>query len=170
MLAGTTEKHLCLLEFTDRRMLETQLKRLTWRLNCTFIPGSNGVTEEVARQINDYFAGRLKEFTVPISTPGTAFQQKVWRLLMQIPYGHTRSYGDQAKAIDNPRAVRAVARANGDNRIAIIIPCHRVIGADGNLCGYGGGLWRKKYLLNLERKFSLADCSPARQNEPEVRQ
>lgn len=170
MLVGASEKYLCLLEFTDRRMLETQLKRLTRKMNCAFVPGSNSITEEVNLQIREYFAGRLKKFSAPIATPGTSFQQAVWRQLTKIPYGQTRSYGEQAKAIAQPRAVRAVARANGDNRIAIIIPCHRVIGANGNLCGYGGGLWRKKYLLNLERKFSLADGKPEPQNEPEVRQ
>ncbi len=151
MLCGTTDEGLCLLEFVDRRMLETQLKRLTQRLNAVFVPGTNSFTEETARQIDEYFKGRRKNFSIPLVTPGTDFQQKVWNQLMEIPYGSTRSYEEQAIAIENPKAVRAVARSNGDNRIAIIIPCHRVIGKDGTLCGYGGGLWRKKYLLELEQ-------------------
>jgi AraC family transcriptional regulator of adaptative response/methylated-DNA-[protein]-cysteine methyltransferase len=153
MLAGTTNNGLCLLEFIDRRMLETQLKRIRKHLNATIIPGSNDYTEMVSRQIGEYFNGKRKEFSIPLQTPGTEFQQKVWNQLKRIPYGSTRSYEKQAIAINRPKAVRAVARANGDNRIAIIIPCHRVIAKDGNLCGYGGGIWRKKYLLDLEHKF-----------------
>ncbi len=92
------------------------------------------------------------DFDVPLQLPGTDFQVKVWEELMKIPFGSTRSYKEQAIALNNPKAVRAVARANGDNRIAIIIPCHRVIGSDGKLVGYGGGVWRKQYLLNLEKR------------------
>jgi len=151
MITGTTDESLCLLEFIDRRMLETQLQRLQKFYNATFVPGSNKITEQTAAEIEQYFDGDLKEFTVPLDVPGSEFQQKVWKQLMEIPYGKTRSYKDQAIAIGNLKAIRAVATANGDNRIAILIPCHRVIGSDGSLTGYGGGLWRKKYLLNLER-------------------
>jgi len=91
--------------------------------------------------------------TLPLDIRGTPFQEKAWSALLKIPYGETRSYADQARAVDNPAAVRAVAKANGDNRISIIIPCHRVIGSDGKLTGYGGGLWRKQYLLDLESGF-----------------
>lgn len=153
MLAGATAEDLCLLEFGDRRMLETQLKRLKRRLNAAFVPGSNGVTAMVALQLQEYFEGDRTCFEVPLITPGTDFQQTVWTELCRIPYGETRSYEDQAIAIDRRDALRAVARANGDNRIAIIIPCHRVIAKNGTLCGYGGGLWRKKYLLELEQKY-----------------
>lgn len=151
MLIGTTDDALCLLEFIDRRMLETQLQRLQKYFNCTFVPGSNEITEQTAGEIEEYFDGDRKEFTVPLNIPGSDFQQSVWKQLTEIPYGKTRSYKEQAIAIGNLKAIRAVATANGDNRIAIIIPCHRVIGSDGSLTGYGGGLWRKKYLLNLER-------------------
>ena len=154
MIAGTTDEALCLLEFVDRRMLETQLKRLTKRLNCTFVPGSNAITEKASKQLDEYFEGKRKDFDLPLVTPGTEFQNSVWKQLRTIPYGQTRSYEEQATAINNPKAVRAVARSNGDNRIAIIIPYHRVIAKDGTLCGYGGGLWRKKYLLELEEKYS----------------
>jgi AraC family transcriptional regulator of adaptative response/methylated-DNA-[protein]-cysteine methyltransferase len=104
----------------------------------------------LSKQLKQYFAGTLTEFTVPLDLPGTEFQQQVWHVLQTIPFGKTRSYQQQAEAINNPKAVRAVAKANGDNRISIIIPCHRVIGKNGQLTGYGGGLWRKQRLLELE--------------------
>jgi AraC family transcriptional regulator of adaptative response/methylated-DNA-[protein]-cysteine methyltransferase len=151
MLAGATDKGVCLLEFMDRRMLNTQLKILTKKLNCNFTPGSNNYLVQLAQQLNKYFNGRLNKFTLPLITPGTEFQNKVWDALIKIPAGETISYEELAKRIGYPSAIRAVAKSNGDNRIAIIIPCHRVIGKDGNLTGYGGGLWRKKYLIELER-------------------
>ena len=151
-LAGATEEGVCLLEFTDRRMLETQIKRLKKRLNSELLPGKSKFFEPLSRQLQEYFEGKRKEFSIPLVTPGTDFQKTVWRELQTIPYGKTRSYEAQANAIGNPKAVRAVARANGDNRIAILIPCHRVIGKDGSMTGYGGKIWRKEYLLELERK------------------
>lgn len=150
MLAGATEEGICLLEFVDRRMLETQLQRIKKLLNADLMPGTNGHFEELNQQITEFFAGKRKQFTIPLVLDGTAFQKRVWRELMEIPYGNTRSYKEQAEKINSPQAVRAVAKANGDNRIAIIVPCHRVIGSNGKLVGYGGGLWRKQYLLNLE--------------------
>jgi AraC family transcriptional regulator of adaptative response/methylated-DNA-[protein]-cysteine methyltransferase len=152
MLAGATEDGICLLEFIDRRMLGTQIERLKKTLKAEFIPGTNPHFEALNQQISEYFEGTRKEFSLPLVTSGTPFQEKVWRVLQEIPYGSTRSYKEQAERIGNPNAVRAVARANGDNRIAIIIPCHRVIGSDGSLTGYGGGLWRKRYLLDLEEQ------------------
>lgn len=154
MLAGATGQGICLLEFVDRRMLETQLKRLRKLIGAEFIPGASPHFEQLNLEITEYFEGQRQDFTVPLVLPGTPFQQKVWEALRTIPYGATRSYKEQAEVLGNPSAVRAVAKANGDNRIAIIIPCHRVIGADGKLVGYGGGLWRKQYLLNLEREHS----------------
>lgn len=151
MLAGSTEEALCLLEFADRRMLETQLKRVAQQLSAILVPGETPVTARVADELGAYFAGNLRAFSIPLEPAGTPFQQEVWAELRTIPYGETRSYGEQARRIGKPDSVRAVARANGDNRIAIIIPCHRVIGADGKLTGYGGGLWRKQRLLELER-------------------
>lgn len=150
MLVGATDDALCLLEFVDRRKLETQLERITTRLRVTLLPGSNPITAETERQVGAYFDRRLTEFSLPLEAPGTEFQQVVWTALQAIPYGTTVSYGEVARRIGRPTAVRAVAGANGDNRIAILIPCHRVIGADGTLTGYGGGLWRKKRLLDLE--------------------
>ena len=150
MLAGTTREGLCLLEFLDRRMLRTQLIRLADHLNCTFVPGPSAVHAQVKTELDAYFAGTLRAFSVPLLTPGSPFQKTVWEALCTVPFGQTYSYGDLARRIGNPRAVRAVARANGDNRIAIMIPCHRIIGADGTLTGYGGGLWRKRWLLRHE--------------------
>ena len=155
MLAGASEDGICLLEFVDRRMLETQLKRLNRLLKAEIVPGFSKHFEALNTQLEEYFSGRRREFDLPLVLAGTSFQQKVWAGLQLIPYGSTRSYKEQAEIIGQPSAVRAVARANGDNRIAIIIPCHRVIGADGKLVGYGGGLWRKQYLLNHEIRHAL---------------
>ncbi|MCP4247349.1 MAG: methylated-DNA--[protein]-cysteine S-methyltransferase [bacterium] len=151
LLAGATSQGLCLLEFADRPALETQLTTLSRRLDCTVVPGSNTHIDLVRDELGGYFAGRLTEFTVPLVVSGTPFQETVWARLQRIPYGQTTSYGRLAKAIGHPGAQRAVGRANGANRIAIIIPCHRVVQSDGQLRGYGGGLWRKQHLLDLER-------------------
>jgi AraC family transcriptional regulator of adaptative response/methylated-DNA-[protein]-cysteine methyltransferase len=152
MLAAGTDEALCLLEFVDRPMLETQLRRVQNRLGAVLVPGPSAAIRQAERELAEYFAGERREFTVPLSVPGTPFQQRVWDALRAIPYGAVRSYAQQARAVQAPQAVRAVARANGDNRIAILIPCHRVMGSDGALTGYGGGLWRKQRLLDLERE------------------
>lgn len=152
VFAAAAEEGICLLEFSDRKMLETELKLLSKILNANIIQGNNPHFDLLKRELDEYFKGRNKKFTVPLFTPGTEFQQAVWKELQNIPYGTTRSYKQQAIALKKPEAVRAVANANGMNRIAIIIPCHRVIGNDGSLVGYGGGLWRKKWLLDLEKK------------------
>jgi AraC family transcriptional regulator of adaptative response/methylated-DNA-[protein]-cysteine methyltransferase len=151
MFACASKQGLCLLEFTDRRMLETEFKDLRKRLNAVILPGDNPFLDQVQNEIRQYFEGERIQFSVPLQTPGTDFQQSVWKGLQEIPYGQTRSYKQQAQALGNPNATRAVASANGQNRIAIIIPCHRVIGSDGSLVGYGGGLQRKKWLLELEK-------------------
>lgn len=152
MVAIASEQGLCLLEFGDRRMLESEFTDLQRRLDAVLLPGSNAFTQEAIRQIKEYFSGGRKTFTVVLHTPGTAFQQRVWEELRKIPYGEIRSYGEIAAGLDASKAVRAVGTANGMNRIAIMIPCHRVIGADGALTGYGGGLWRKDWLLKHERE------------------
>jgi AraC family transcriptional regulator, regulatory protein of adaptative response / methylated-DNA-[protein]-cysteine methyltransferase len=151
MLVGATNDAVCLLEFVDRRMLQTQIRRLAGRLDCAFAPGTNPVIDLAVDELEAYFAGTLHRFTMPIHTPGTDFQAAVWNRLLEIPYGTTVSYSDVARALGRASAVRAVARANGDNRIAIVVPCHRVVGSDGRLTGYGGGLWRKQKLLDHER-------------------
>jgi AraC family transcriptional regulator of adaptative response/methylated-DNA-[protein]-cysteine methyltransferase len=156
MLAAATETSLCLLEFTDRRMLETQLRRVRALLKCNFLPVPNDVLLETERQLQRYFEGTLSTFTIPLELVGTEFQRSAWTGLLEIPPGETRSYAEQASRLGKPSAVRAVARANGDNRIAIIVPCHRVVGSDGRLTGYGGGLWRKKFLLEHEQRYAPA--------------
>ncbi|PKN99194.1 MAG: XRE family transcriptional regulator [Chloroflexi bacterium HGW-Chloroflexi-4] len=150
MLAGAAQDGICLLEFVDRRMLETQIKRVTHRLQAKVLLGESPFFKMLSNQLDEYFAAKRRTFTVPLVLAGTPFQQSVWNLLQTIPYGETRSYKQQAAALGDPAAIRAVARANGDNRISILIPCHRVIGATGELVGYGGGLWRKQHLLKLE--------------------
>lgn len=152
MIVCATKEGVCLLEFTNRKMLETELKDLAKKLNAVIVQGDNPHNEKAAKQLSEYFDGNRKKFDLPLFTPGTAFQNKVWKELQGIPYGKTRSYKEQAIAVGNAESVRAVATANGMNRIAIIIPCHRVIGSDGNLTGYAGGLWRKKFLLELEKE------------------
>ncbi len=152
MIAGATSQGICLLEFTERRMLETQFARLEKQLHARLLPGSSGHIDKLRRELDLYFQGRLREFKVALVFAGTAFQTRVWQALQTIPYGQTRSYRQQALMIGQPKAMRAVGRANGDNRIAIVIPCHRVIGENGQLTGYGGGLWRKRFLLDLEKK------------------
>ena len=152
MFACAAEQGICLLEFTDRKMLETELKSLAKQLNANIIQGANKHFDLLRRQLDEYFEGKRKEFTIQLFTPGTEFQQSVWKVLQTMPYGSTYSYKQQAIALKKPDAFRAVANANGMNRISIIIPCHRVIGEDGNLIGYGGGLWRKKWLLDLEKQ------------------
>jgi len=150
MLAAARDEALCMLEFVERGTLESELKRLRRRLGASPVPAANAVLEQTQHELDAYFAGTLREFTVPLAPAGTEFQKRAWNILRTIEYGSTRSYGQQAVLVGQPTATRAVARANGDNPIAIIIPCHRVVGADGKLTGYGGGLWRKKWLLDHE--------------------
>jgi AraC family transcriptional regulator of adaptative response/methylated-DNA-[protein]-cysteine methyltransferase len=139
-----------LLEFADRRMLETQIKRLVRRSKRPLSTGDHPCMARVREQIEGYFAGNLQTFDLPLVMHGTDFQKRVWSELLKIPYGQTRSYESIARHIGQPGGSRAVGRANGDNAIAIVVPCHRVVRADGTLCGYGGGLWRKARLLELE--------------------
>lgn len=151
LMAAAHEKGVCLLEFTDRRMLETNLKILHQRFKCAVVPGKHPLLNQLRSELAEYFRGNRSTFDVAITQPGTPFQEKVWSELSRIPYGASISYDNLAKRIGQPTAKRAVARANGMNRICILIPCHRVIGKDGNLSGYGGGIWRKRLLLDLEQ-------------------
>ena len=154
LLAVATEEGVCLLEFSDRRRASRECRDLVRLLGQSLEDGDNWHLQTLRKQLSDYFNGDLKKFTVPLVTPGTDFQQAVWNELLQIPFGTTRSYQEQANILNKPDSVRAVANANGMNRISIIIPCHRVIGSDGRLTGYGGGLKRKKWLLDHEKKYS----------------
>ncbi len=154
MLALADDKALRLLEFVDRRGLERELALLRRRLKCAVVPGDNAVLDDAARQVGEYFAGTRLTFDLPLAPLGSDFQRKVWRELGRIPPGVTRSYAEMARRIGRPGAARAIGRANGSNMVALAIPCHRVINADGTLCGYAGGLWRKRRLLEHERRHA----------------
>jgi AraC family transcriptional regulator of adaptative response/methylated-DNA-[protein]-cysteine methyltransferase len=156
MVAAATEEGLGLLEFADRRMLERQLETLRRRLDAVLLPGRNEHVERLQEQLEAYFAGERVRFDVPLVLPGTPFQREVWSALRAIPRGSTTSYGELARRLGRPEACRAVARANGDNRVAILVPCHRVIGSDDRISGYGGGRWRKQRLLELEGAWPRA--------------
>ncbi|HYC69691.1 MAG TPA: trifunctional transcriptional activator/DNA repair protein Ada/methylated-DNA--[protein]-cysteine S-methyltransferase [Opitutaceae bacterium] len=152
MLALADDAGLRLLEFVDRRGLEREIAGLRRRLKCAVVPGSHPTLDLVAAQLKEYFAGLRRTFEVPLAPVGSDFQRRVWAELQRIPSGRTRSYLEMATRLGVPGAARAIGRANGSNMIAIVIPCHRVINADGSLCGYAGGIWRKQRLLDLERQ------------------
>jgi len=152
MIAGATDTHLVLLEFAHRRTLDVQLERLSRATGFTLERGESRIVRELRLELAEYFRGERKDFTTPLDARGTPFQMRVWSELRRIPSGTTTSYARLALSVGQPTAVRAVARANGDNPISILIPCHRVIGSDGSLTGYGGGLWRKRKLLDLEAR------------------
>jgi AraC family transcriptional regulator of adaptative response/methylated-DNA-[protein]-cysteine methyltransferase len=152
LVAAATSQGICLLEFTDRRMLDNQFKRLRRYFRCAIIPGENRHLAQLKKELQEYFAGQRTVFTVPLVVRGSEFEEKVWNALVKILPGRTASYDDIARMIGRPKSSRAVGRANGMNRIAIVIPCHRVINKNGELGGYGGGAWRKKALLELEKR------------------
>jgi AraC family transcriptional regulator of adaptative response/methylated-DNA-[protein]-cysteine methyltransferase len=161
MVAGAVPEGLALLEFADRPMLETQLRIVERRFGAKLEPGRTAIHDRIQAELDGYFAGDgSAAFTVPMARPGTAFQQRVWDALLTIPAGKTASYAQIAAQIGQPSAVRAVARANGMNRLSLVVPCHRVIASDGSLAGYGGGVWRKAALLDKERR-QPADASAA---------
>lgn len=152
LVAGAIDAGVCFLEFTDRRAIERQLATLGARLALPAAPGRHDHFDRLRAELTAYFNGSLTRFTVPTHAPASPFQEAVWTELKRIPFGRTRSYQELASSVGRPEAVRAVGAANGQNRIAILIPCHRVIGKDGQLVGYGGGLRRKEFLLALERR------------------
>ncbi|MEK4669951.1 bifunctional transcriptional activator/DNA repair enzyme AdaA [Niallia sp. FSL R7-0271] len=154
MISLTDAKYLYLLEFLDRRGLEREIEKLRIKHNARILPGNTDINKSLVEQLNLYFSGRLRQFTVPFYKSGTPFQMKVWDILTTIPPGQTISYQDIASRLGNINLVRAVGNANGANQISIIIPCHRVISANGDIGGYGGGIQRKKYLLNIENLYS----------------
>jgi AraC family transcriptional regulator of adaptative response/methylated-DNA-[protein]-cysteine methyltransferase len=154
MLALADDRGLRLLEFVDRRGLERELARLPRRLKCAVVPGNNATLDAAARQLDEYFAGTRLQFDLPLAPVGSEFQRRVWAELQRIAPGRTRSYAEMAARLGIPKGPRAIGRANGSNMLALVIPCHRVINADGSLCGYAGGLWRKQRLLEHERKFA----------------
>jgi len=153
MFACSTDRGICLLEFTDRRMLEKEFEDLQRRLDAIILLGVNDHLKQLQKELQEYFSNKRKSFDVALDTPTTDFRQKVWDKLKEIPFGKTASYKEQAIKLGNQKAVRAVANANGHNRVAIVIPCHRIIGSDGSLTGYAGGLDRKKWLLQHEGSY-----------------
>ena len=151
MVAGATRDAICLLEFGDRGRLERQFKTLRTLFGVPVIRGKHALFGRLRQQLSQYYEGKRTAFDITLAYPGTGFQRKVWQALRDIPYGQTMSYGEVARTVGKPGVARAVGGANGSNRIAILVPCHRVIAAGGGPGGYGGGLWRKLRLLELER-------------------
>lgn len=160
MVAVADADELHLLEFADRPELGAELRRLS-RQTGAIGPGSTTITARTADQMAAWFQGRRRDFDLPLAPWGTPFQRRVWQELRCIPAGTTLSYGALAQRIDHPKAVRAVARANGANRLAVVIPCHRILAADGALTGYGGGLWRKQALIRHETDRFAGQSAPA---------
>jgi O-6-methylguanine DNA methyltransferase len=160
VLVGATAEGICLLEFTDRPMLPTQLEVLARRLRCPLVAGRHRWHDVLHDQLNAYFAGQRAAFDVPLVAPGSPFQERTWAALRRIPPGTTQSYEELALEAGRPGAQRAVGTANGANRIALLLPCHRVVRKGGGLGGYGGGLWRKAWLLDHERRLAVTVSGP----------
>lgn len=158
MIAAATEDALCFLEFHDRRAFESQVNNLARRMGAVYIPGDNAILQQTECELEEYFAGTRLEFSVPMVMPGTDWECSVWKELQAIPFGETCAYSEIAQALHRPKASRAVGTANGRNPLSILVPCHRVIRADGSLSGYGGGLWRKQKLLDHEREVRSAEA------------
>ena len=152
LTAGVFEDTVCFLEFDQQDRKEMRLQHVQKLYNCPIKKSDHPLLSELESQLELYFSGSLDRFSIPLDIRGTGFQTEIWALLNLIPFGKTISYGELALKAGDIKKVRAVGRANGENRIAILIPCHRVIGSDGSLVGYGGELWRKKKLLELEKK------------------
>lgn len=157
MIAVSSRSHLHLLEFVDRKGLPAELKKLQQASKEGIGIGSMPPSEQAMAELAEYFAARRDRFSTPLAMSASPFTQRVWDVLREIPSGETRSYSEIAREIGRPTAIRAVARANGANQIALMIPCHRVIGAYGSLTGYGGGLWRKQRLIEIERQLKTAN-------------
>jgi len=155
MLAIAGDDGLCLLDFVDRRGVENAVLRLRRRLRAAVLPGTNAHLDQLRHELDEYFAGRRRSFDVAlVEQSGTPFQRRAWDYLRTIPRGETRTYAEEAAAVGSRRAVRAVGSANGMNYLAIVVPCHRVIASNGELTGYGGGLARKRWLLEHESRAS----------------
>ncbi|MCU6161352.1 methylated-DNA--[protein]-cysteine S-methyltransferase [Enterobacter bugandensis] len=151
MFVCATERGVCLLEFTGRRMLETEFRDIQRLFNARIVTGENSHTRQTVKEIGEYFAGTRRQFELSVDAPGSDFQQSVWHELRAVPYGQTSHYQAISLGMNKSNALRAVAAANGANRIAIVIPCHRIIGKDGKMTGYGGGISRKEWLIEHER-------------------
>ena len=150
LTVGATNKGICLLEFNNEQRIAKHLDQFNKREEVVLINATSDLITQAEEQLKKYFNGELKTFDLQLDMVGTDFQLRVWKELLKVPYGVTRSYKEQAIAVGDLKAIRAVATANGENKISIIIPCHRIIGSDGSLTGYSGGIWRKQKLLELE--------------------
>lgn len=159
MLALADQRGLYLLEFVDRRGLENEILKLRKRTGSFIVPGDNHILNEISAELKRYFEGEDLNFKTPVVMTGSPFEKSVWKILQSIPTGETRSYGWMAGKLNKPGASRAVGQANGRNQLAIIIPCHRVIRSDGSLSGYGGGVWRKRWLLDHEQSNRQSEHS-----------
>lgn len=153
LIIGSFRDQLCLCDWRYRKMRASIDKRIQSELNAEYIEQSTPIISNIIEQLNEYFAGERTEFSIPLLLIGTDFQKQVWNALCTVAYGETDSYLGLSERMNNPKAIRAVATANGANAISIIIPCHRIIGKDGDLVGYAGGLDAKRKLLELENKY-----------------
>ncbi|KAB2878317.1 methylated-DNA--[protein]-cysteine S-methyltransferase [bacterium] len=151
MVLGSIADKICFLEFYLPERYKEMSGKIRKVFDAEWVEGTNDVIEQAEKELQEYFSGKRKNFTVPLDLRGSEFEIKIWEQLQKIPYGHVCSYGDIAKKINNPKSVRAVGGANHNNPVAIIVPCHRVIGKNGSLVGYGGGIDKKKLLIELER-------------------
>ena len=154
MTCLATDEGIYLLEFKSRKELKKEIETLKKKFDATIEKGDNKYTKMLKTQLKEYFNQKRQKFTLPLKLDGTDFQLKVWSELLLVPYGETRTYLEQAKSFGDEKAIRAMASANGKNKIAILVPCHRIIGSDGSLTGYAGGLEKKRFLLNLEREVA----------------
>lgn len=155
MILGALDAKICFLEFYLPERYKEMPGKLRKVFDAELVEGTNEVIEQAEKELQEYFAGKRKQFTVPLDLRGTKFELKIWDQLLKIPYGQVCSYSDIAKKIHNPKSVRAVGGANHSNPVAIIVPCHRVVGKNGSLSGYGGGMDKKKFLLQLEQGGTL---------------
>ncbi|MBL4592031.1 MAG: methylated-DNA--[protein]-cysteine S-methyltransferase [Phycisphaerales bacterium] len=156
MRAAASDRGICLLEMGSPDRNQREQAELEAAFGTKMTTGDHPLLDQLESELGAFFAGELTDFAVPLDTPGTNWQQRVWKALCEIPFGETISYGQLADRLDNPGGSRAVGLANGKNRVSIVIPCHRVIAADGTLHGYGGGLDRKRWLLDHEALHSGA--------------
>ncbi len=171
LILGSLDEQLCLLDFRYRKMRDTVDNRIKKGLNAEFIEQESDVIQAAKSQLDEYLAGNRQTFDLPILMVGSDFQKTVWEALMEVPYGATSTYLQLSQAINNEKAIRAVASANGANSLALIIPCHRIIGSDGKLVGYGGGLNTKQHLLNLEQQhcdISTLESSVQKAEQPQT--
>lgn len=154
LILGEFDNKLCLADWRYRKMRKAVDKRIQSALNAEYIEEGSRLIDQTKKQLDEYFQGKITVFDIPLELAGTLFQKSVWQALQEIPFGQTLSYLELSKKLNNEKAIRAVASANGANAISILVPCHRIIGSDGNLIGYAGGLAAKMKLLTLENALS----------------